>query len=302
MVDAESGAPVIDSHTGRPVRFVGTNPIDIPNCANCHSNKTANGDKFTLYKQEREFWKGLGASDWIANLKATSISILEMHDDRTGTDFLKNYNPNGRSLDNRLGRDPVLCQKCHADNVIGVLQSKTFKDPKTGKEVVIQALSQAIHTVHQTKAPMPDSQGRTAACQGCHPAHRQDGKMDKYPITLDGKNTYAQGDNRDAAGGCFVGRDVHANRNKDKDGVGTPEHLNSIGKWMQTNVSNIGNDKGGKGLWCTNCHSQLSRELYQRDNLTNAFKQEGTTIRNKSLDEIAKAIGITTDELKSQVS
>ena len=48
MVDAETGAPVIDSHTGRPVRFVGTNPIDIPNCANCHSNKTANGDKFTL--------------------------------------------------------------------------------------------------------------------------------------------------------------------------------------------------------------------------------------------------------------
>jgi len=300
MVDAESGAPVIDSHTGRPIRFVGTNPIDIPNCANCHSNKTANGDKFVKYQQEREFWKGLGASDWIANLKATSISILEMHDDRTGTDFLKNYNPNGRTLDNRLGRDPVLCQKCHADNVIGVLQSKTFKDPKTGKDVVIQALSQAIHTVHQTKAPMPDSQGRTAACQGCHPAHRQDGKMDKYPITLDGKNTYAQGDNRDAAGGCFVGRDVHANRGKDKDGVETPEHLNSIGKWMQTNVSNIGNDKGGKGLWCTNCHSQLSRELYQRDNLTNAFKQEGTTIRNKSLEEIAKAIGITTDELKSK--
>ena len=300
MVDAKSGAPVIDSHSGKPIRFVGTNPIDIPNCANCHSNKTANGDKFTLYKQEREFWKGLGASDWIANLKATSISILEMHDDRTGTDFLKNYNPGGRSLDNRLGRDPVLCQKCHADNVIGVLQSKTFKDPKTGKESVIQALTQAIHTVHQTKAPMPDSLGRTAACQGCHPAHRQDRSMDKYPITLDGKNTFAQGDNRDAAGGCFVGRDVHANPNKDKDGAETPEHLNSIGKWMQSNVSNIGNKNGGKGLWCTNCHSQLSRELYQRDNLTNAFKQEGTTIRNKSLDEIAAAIGITTDELKTK--
>jgi hypothetical protein len=300
MVEAEGGAPVIDSHSGKPVRFVGTNPIDIPNCANCHSNKTANGDKFTRYKQEREFWKGLGASDWIANLKATSVSILEMHDDKTGTDFMKNYNPLSRSLDNRLGRDPVLCQKCHADNVIGVLQSKSFKDPKTGKENVIQALTQAMHTVHQTMAPMPDSQGRTAACQGCHPAHRQDGKMEMYPITLDGKNTYAKGDNRDAAGGCYVGRDVHANPNKDKDGVGTPEHLNSIGKWMQTNVSNIGNDKGGKGLWCTNCHSQLSRELYQRDNLSNAFKQEGTTIRNKSLDEIAAAIGITTDELKSK--
>jgi hypothetical protein len=300
LVDAASGAPVIDSHSGKPVRFVGTNPIDIPNCANCHSNKTANGDKYNLYKQERAFWKGLGASDWIANLKATSISILELHDDRAGTDFLKNYNPTGRGTDNRLGRDPILCQKCHADNVIGVLQSKTFKDPKTGKEAVVSPLTQAMHTIHQTKEPMPDAQGRTAACQGCHPAHRQDGKMDKYPITLDGKNNYAQGDNRDAAGGCYVGRDVHANRNKDKDGVETPEYLNEIGKWLQANVSNIGDNKGGKGLWCTNCHSQLSRELYQRDNLTNAYKQEGTTLRNKSLDEIAKALGITTDVLKSK--
>jgi len=300
MVDAKTGAPVIDSHSGKPIRFVGTNPIDIPNCANCHSNKTANGDKFTRYKQEREFWKGLGASDWIANLKATSISILEMHDDKAGTDFLKNYNAQGRTLDNRLGRDPILCQKCHADNVIGVLQSKPFKDPRTGKDVMPQALTQAMHTVHQTKMPMPDSEGRTGLCQGCHPAHRQDGKMANYPITLEGKNTFAQGDNRDAAGGCFVGRDVHANRNKNKDGINAPDHLNSIGKWLQANVSNIGNDKGGKGLWCTNCHSQLSRELYQRDNLINAFKQTGTTIRNKSLDEIAAAIGITTDELKSK--
>src|ERR1035437_7138190 len=301
MVDAKSGAPVIDSHSGKPIRFVGTSPIDIPNCANCHSNKTANGDKFSLYKQEREFWKGLGASDWIANLKATSVSILEMHDDRTGTDFLKNYNPSGRTLDNRLGRDPVLCQTCHADNVIGVLQSKTYKDKKTGKEGKIQALTQAIHTVHQTNEPLPDSQGRTASCQGCHPAHRQDRSMDKYPITLDGKKNFANGDNRDAAGGCFVGRDVHSNRGCYKDGIVTLlPHLNSIGQWIKTNVSNIANDKGGKGLWCTNCHNQLSRELYQRDNLTNAFKQTGTTIRNKSLYEIAAAIGITTDELKTK--
>ncbi|MDH3353687.1 MAG: cytochrome c3 family protein [Chromatiales bacterium] len=296
LVDAKSGSPVVDSHSGEPIRFVGTNPIDIPNCANCHSNKTANGDKFTLYKQERAFWKGLGASDWIANLKATSVSILEMHDDSNGTDFMKNYNPRGRTTDNRLGRDPVLCQKCHADNVIGVLQSKTFKD-KNGKKKTIPALTEAIHTVHQTKVPMPDSHGRTAACQGCHPAHRQDGNMDAYPITPEGKNAYADGDNRDAAGGCYVGRDVHSNPGKDSDGVETTEYLNSIGEWMKTNVSKIGTGEGGKGIWCTNCHSQLSRELYQRDNLTNAFKQEGTTIRNKSLNEIAKAIGVSKQEL-----
>ncbi len=300
LVDAKSNEPIIDSHSGKPIRFVGTNPIDIPNCSNCHAGKKANGDKYSLYKEEYAFWKGLAASDWIAKLKATSISILQIHDDRNGTEFLKNYNPNSRSLDNRLGRDPVLCQKCHADNVIGVLQSKTFKDPKTGKENLISPLTQAMHTRHQTLSPMPDAQGRTAACQGCHPAHRQDGKMENYPITAEGENAYAKGDNRDASGGCFVGRDVHANRDKDKDGVETPEHLNSIGKWMQENVSMIGNEKNGKGLWCTNCHSQLSRELYQRDNLINAFKQTGTTLRNKSLEEIAKAIGVSMDELKSK--
>ncbi len=297
LVDADTGKPVIDSHSGKPVGFVGTNPIDIPNCANCHGTKTANGDKYKLYEQERAFWKGLGASDWIANLKATSVSILEMHDDHNGTDFLKNYNPNSRALKNRLGRDPVLCQKCHADNVIGVLQSKKHKDPKTGKEELIPPLTQAMHSVHQRAVPMPDSLGRSGACQACHPAHRQDRSMDGYPITPDGKNAYADADNRDAAGGCFVGRDVHSNPGKDKDGVETKEYLNSIGKWMQANVSKIGNDKGGKGLWCTNCHNQLSRELYQRDNLKNAFKQEGKTIRNKSIEEIAAAIGVSKQEL-----
>ncbi len=301
LVDADTGAPIIDSHSGAPIHFYGTNPIDIPNCANCHSNNTANGDKFQLYKQEREFWKGLGASDWIANLKATSISILEMHDDRAGTDFLKKYDPNGRTMDNRLGRDPILCQKCHADNVIGVLQSKTFKDPKTGQEKVISPLTQAMHSAHQMNVPMPDAQGRTALCQACHPAHRQDRSMAQYPITPDGKNAFAQGDNRDAAGGCFVGRDVHSNRNMYRDGISTPAHLNEIGQWLQTNVSMIGGAKtGGKGLWCTNCHTQLSRELYQRDNLSHAFKQQGKTIRDKSLDQIAAAIGVSTDDLKSK--
>ena len=297
LVDAKSGKPVIDSHSGKPITFVGTNPIDIPNCANCHGNKRANGDKYALYKQERAFWKGLGASDWIASLKATSVSILEMHDDHNGTEFLKNYNPNSRAKTNRLGSDPVLCQKCHADNVIGVLSSKTFKDPKTGKKKLVPPLTQAMHNIHQINAPMPDSQGRTAACQGCHPAHRQDGGMEGYPITPDGENTYATRDNRDAKGGCYVGRDVHANPNKDRDGVGTKEHLNAVGEWLQTNVSKIGTDEGGKGLWCTNCHNQLSRELYQRDNLSNAFKQTGTTLRNKSLDQIATGIGVSRQEL-----
>jgi hypothetical protein len=80
--------------------------------------------------------------------------------------------------------------------------------------------------------------------------------MEGYPITPSGENFYAKSDNRDTEGGCFAGRDAHSNPNKDKDGAGTPEHLNAVGQWMQNNVSNIGNGKGGKGMWCTNSHSQ----------------------------------------------
>lgn len=306
LLDADTGAPVIDSHTGKPVMFVGDNPIDIPNCANCHGTKTANGDKYKLYENELAFWKGMGASDWIASVKASAVSILQIHDDKNGTSFLKNYDMKSSSTSNRIGRDPVLCQKCHADNVIGVLNSRTVGDvlgdkaKPEDKSRTIMALTEAMHSVHLRSQPMPDSQGRTSSCQGCHPAHRQDGGMQGYPITPDGKNAYADRDNRDAAGGCYVGRDVHANPGKDKDGAETPEHLNAIGKWLQANVSNIGNGKKGKGLWCTNCHSQLSRELYQRDNLKNAFMQTGETLRNKSLDEIAKAIGVSTKELEEK--
>lgn len=300
LVDADSGKPIIDSRTGKPVAFIGTNPIDVPNCSNCHANENANGKEHTLYKAEKAFWKGLGANDWIAGLKATSVSVLELHDAKHGTDFLKTYDSNSRAVANRLGRDPVLCQKCHADNVIGVLRAKKIgdvvKDAKNPNEL-IEPLSQAIHTAHLSKRSMSDSQGRTGACQGCHPAHRQDHTLDNYPITPDGHNTNEKKDNRDSKGGCYVGRDVHSNPGKDEDGAETPEHLNAIGEWLQANVSKIGNGENGKGLWCTNCHNQLSRELYQRDHITDAFAQEGETLRNQSLPEIAKALGLSVDEL-----
>ena len=301
LVDADSGKPVIDSHSGKPIAFIGTNPIDVPNCPNCHANENANGKEHTMYKAEKAFWKGLGANDWIASLKATSVSVLELHDANHGTDFLKNYDGNRR--ENRLGRDPIMCQKCHADNVIGVLRSKKIGDAdKNAKnpDDVIQPMSQALHVSHLSVRALSDTQGRTGMCQGCHPAHRQDHTLDDYPITADGHNTNAKKDNRDSKGGCYVGRDVHSNPNKDTDGAETPEHLNAIGQWLQANVSKIGNKENGKGLWCTNCHNQLTRELYQRDHITNAFFQQGDTLRNKPLPEIAKALGLGVDELTNK--
>ncbi|MFQ5431095.1 MAG: hypothetical protein ACE5EN_01155 [Nitrospinota bacterium] len=298
MVDADTGNAVIDS-SGKPVSYVGTNPIDVPNCFNCHSTDNANGKKFTKYKGEYEYWRSVGASDWFSRLKSTAVSIMEIHDARSGTEFLKHYNPKASS--NRLGRSPVICQECHADNVIGVLNSRKVVDVIPGakdKSKLIPPLTEAIHRVHQSKRPMADAQGRSGSCQGCHPAHRYDRSMNGYPITSDGHNAFSNSDNRNAAGGCYVGRDVHSNPFANKDGAGTNSHLNAIGRYLKENVAYEGKDF--KGLWCTNCHNQLTRELYERDNLKNAFDQTGDTIRDKSLAQIAKAIGVSKKVLISR--
>ena len=301
MVDAASGKAVIDSTTGKPVSFTGTNPIDVPNCYNCHANENANGAKYGKYKGELEYWKSVGASEWFSKLKSTAVSILEIHDAKHGTDFLKSYN--AKATSNRLGRGSVLCQECHADNVIGKLSSKKVAEIVPGstspnKAGVIPALTEALHKAHQMSRPLPDSKGRTGSCQGCHPAHRQDRSLTDYPITADGKNAYANADNRDASGGCYVGRDVHSNPNKGKDLATKGSHLNAVGQYLKDNVAK--EDGKNKGLWCTNCHNQLTRELYQRDNFEHAFSQSGQTIRNKSLDDMAKAIGVSKQELVSK--
>lgn len=330
LVDAATDQPIRNSK-GREVSFTGTEPIDLPNCNNCHATENANQNHPEVWanvNKERDYWKSVGATAWYADLKATAISILSLHDTKHGTMFTAKYDPNATG--NRLGRDAVICQKCHADNVIGVLNSAKVVH-KNGKiEIhdvsnadlglpngtpidwldpnnpnvsadghVISPLTEAIHNNHLKLRPFADSQGRTGACQGCHPAHRQDRSLEGYPITADGKNAYAQGDNRDAAGGCYVGRDVHSNPNKDADGIRTAPNLNAIGQWLKENVSR---DQDGKfkGLWCTNCHNQIARELYKHDHLAvdNAFTPDlESTIRDNSLEEIAQKLGMTVDEL-----
>ena len=112
------------------------------------------------------------------------------HDLEHGTSFTVNYNPNSAN-DNpatRLGSDTVICQRCHADNVIAVVKSAncgTGQDcdgdhPRnelwsniTGT-TLIPPLTEAIHQNHAGLA-FDDSKGRSGSCQGCHPAHRSDG-------------------------------------------------------------------------------------------------------------------------------
>jgi hypothetical protein len=186
----------------------------------------------------------------------------------------------------------VICQKCHADNVIGVVKS-------AGTATwAIAPISEAIHNSHKAQSAggplvFSDSLGRFGGCQGCHPAHRSDGAMDRYPITIGGNNANADGDNRKGKGGCFVGRDVHSNPLKDVDGAETPSHLNALGSWL---VENVAEDTGEwRGIWCTNCHSQLSQELWRAEDcndLINGDCQVNPRAAN-GLQGVADALGMS---------
>ncbi len=330
------GDPVLQD--GMPVEGFGTAPIDIPNCERCHSEvDTTNsphrsGDEvWPLVKQEYDFWMsyyGITSedSDWYARLKSAAISILGLHDKKHGTDFLKDYpacsTPEecdalaaGLSVENtrpvfvqstRIGTSTVLCQRCHADNVVAQVKSARFID-EHGNDKLILPMSEAIHQTHRGTGEggpitFTDSLGRFGGCQGCHPAHRSNGDMAGYPITETGDNFYADTDNRLGAGGCFVGRDVHSNPFKDIDGAGTPEHLNAIGEWLRDNVAHnqaglAGSERDARGIWCTNCHNQLSQEIWKQENMEDLVHDipapGATNIRSlASLDEIADAVGV----------
>ena len=298
------GEPVLDN--GNPVIGLGTAPIDIPNCERCHSLgdgvsvNSAQNDRpgvAALVQAEYDFWwaqQGSTGSDWYPRLKAAAISILAIHDEQHGTSFTAAYDPlsGDANASTRLGHETVICQRCHADNVIAVVKSadcgpgqdcdvndprnQLFSQIKPGS-MLIPPLTEAIHMNHRDN-PFSDSEGRSGGCQGCHPAHRSDGVMDEYPITEDGLNAFADTDNRNAAGGCYVGRDVHSNPKRNEH-VGTPEHLNAVGAWLQANVSRDPSPDGpdGKGIWCTNCHSQLGQELWKAENMEDLVHGVGLT-------------------------
>ncbi len=346
LVDAATGEPVRGTD-GRVVRYTGTEPIDMPACLNCHAGPRPNAPYPGVWEKvqaERAYWLSIDASPWVADLKAAAISILAVHDARHGTTFTANYH--ARSSANRLGRDTVLCQKCHADNVVGVLaggclverdhklvvvdyadvdggfkpgagrgavrealaptaaQAAAYRRriaasrplPGRPKGILLPPLSEAIHAAHQAHSPLADGQRRSGACQACHPAHRYDRSMKLFPLDRHGLTPFAKGDNRDGAGGCYQGRDVHSNPHRNRDGAGTPEHLNAIGRWLDTNVASQRRPDGTpRGLWCTNCHSAVLRMLYQTDRLRPGHVRQpeaGDTVRTApTLAAVAQGLG-----------
>jgi hypothetical protein len=269
---------------------------------------------------EINYWKSLymldpatGDTTWYAQLKGAAINMMLLHDYDNGTSFTSAYPATGNPLglppamaaipqNTRLGKESVICQKCHADNVIAVVKSGGSGG------YVVPPISESIHITHTAtseeggKITFDDSLGRYGGCQGCHPAHRSDGVLDGYPITLDGTNANANGDNRLAAGGCFVGRDVHSNPLKDVDGAETPEHLNAAGEWLKANVSRnqaglAGSDEDTRGIWCTNCHTQFGQELWKAENcedLIHGVCAPGANPRAEpTLAAMASAIGVS---------
>ncbi len=307
------GTPVLQN--GNPIIGLGAAPIDIPNCERCHElgdgasvNSPQNGRPAVaaMVAAEIAFWNGYygidvpaGDSDWYSRLKGAAISILAIHDEKHGTSFTAHWPvtvvpPGTTTQAIRLGHESVMCQKCHADNVIAVVKSATHGTTGT----LIPPMTEAIHNNHRDLV-FSDAKGRNGACQGCHPAHRSDGVVDDtYPITRLGLNAFAKGDNRDGVGGCYANRDVHANRNKDADGAGTPSHLNATGSWLLANVAN--DTPTWKGIWCTNCHSQFSQEIWRTENvadLVHSQPGQAGNVRepkvNATLADVASAAGVS---------
>ncbi len=283
--DGEPGDPVMVD--GEPVSFIGTNPLDMPNCTWCHGTERANTfseNDYQLYLEEYDYWMSTydDTSEYMARTKASLVSILEMHDDKHDTDFLAEYDPTATK--NRLGsQGPVNCSDCHGDNVQGRLKS-TDETP----DELIPPLATAMHSLHLSVVADPDSFGRTQSCQSCHPAHTSNPDLNPVgeagsPLDSEGNPRYSDGDVRDTAG-CFASRDAHTNPDAEP-----PFFLNAVGEYLLENVSTV--DGELRGLYCTNCHNQNSHELYNADELETAqMPGEDETLRNKTLEEIAEAV------------
>jgi hypothetical protein len=207
------GAAVLSG--GKPGEFTGANPVDFPNCYLCHGGGgraaiAARAGGLTLFDREYAYGKNSypDMTDFMARQLQAAINVLELHDARHGTHFLKSYDPAAST--NRLGAvGPVNCADCHGDNISGNLQ-----EPRPGATgyVAVKArpLTEAIHMAHARFIPFPDKAGRTQNCQACHPSHWQQEAMNDVATNpfsvLDaaGNPRFDDGDVRSGGGGCYL--------------------------------------------------------------------------------------------------
>jgi mono/diheme cytochrome c family protein len=294
----EAGEPI--QADGKTVEFFGTNPVDLPNCFLCHSGeglaaKTSRNGGLKLFDKEYKYWKTNypDITEFMARLSQASIDILELHDRDHKTDFLREYQENASS--NRLGGvGSVNCVDCHGDNVSGNLET-----PRPGASgyhaVKAGPLTEAIHSLHARKIPLPDKAGRTQNCQACHPGHWQEEAMNipgKNPYAVldeNGNPRFSGADQRQAGGGCYLRRDATANPQ-----AMPPFFFNDVGRWFYENVS-LRDENGSplsemRGLVCTNCHNELAQALSRYDDLKDVVTQKGKTLRNRPIAEVIKVV------------
>ena len=153
-------------------------------------------------------------STWYPRLKGAAINMLTLHDIDHGTSFTANYagvecsaNPDRtdptippgsypcssvNGLDDltnqsnipqntRLGNESVICQRCHADNVIAVVNRQigpTYElrlGSSPSRRSPRRSTTSTAISSEGGDIVFNDSLGRDGGCQGCHPAHRSDG-------------------------------------------------------------------------------------------------------------------------------
>jgi hypothetical protein len=84
---------------------------------------------------------------------------------------------------------------------------------------------------------------------------------------------------------------------KDVDGAETPSYLTAMGDWLNTQVAQVGDED--RGIWCTNCHSQLSQEIWKTEDCNDLI--HGDCLVNPraepTLADLAGAIGWTEQQV-----
>ncbi len=134
-----------------------------------NSPNIAGSQEWLDVQTEYNYWnayynidKAAGDSDWYSRLKSAAVSMLSAHDDQHGTSFTANYP--GTEVQGvapqstRLGHESVICQRCHADNVIAAVKSATFNG------ATIKPISEAIHNNHRG-VNMADANGVGGVCR-----------------------------------------------------------------------------------------------------------------------------------------
>jgi hypothetical protein len=178
--------------------------------------------------------------------------ILQTHDRNQGTGLAQQAQ----------GGKPVLCNSCHADPAMGVMENKVSKF----------TLSGAMHTFHADK--MTGSQLPENTCQACHPGPQTQclrDAMAKADITCTDCHGTMQ-EMGDPARTPWVNLPTCQSCHGQNLGKATTTHIDSPNRKLAASSDALyRNSKahGGGGIYCAACHGSphaIYPSLTERDN------------------------------------